>query len=293
MSTPMAPARTRTATRVTALALAASLLYPTAAMAAVERPAPATPRATSNPPDISQPPEFAVAVQRLIYRMRQDFSERTPIGPHGFTHRLIGRGDSGTRNWGLVGVGHLNYHDADDVQLVIDPDDLYIRGFYRRSTNTLYHFERAGIPDALLPDANRVQLGFAENYRSLADITVSQSSITGAIDNLLFNNNTGTGGDLQGAVELMAVTFAETARNRRIGQEVYNALRSGGEWQVGGHADAITDWNRMGGDIRTALTDNDWDRERRDYLLDGQHGGQRRSYSAAFLLGVTFLIKRR
>ncbi|MZE81342.1 hypothetical protein GTY57_31665 [Streptomyces sp. SID5475] len=276
------------------LMLATSWIYPSSTVATTKTPARVATLTTS----VEQSDavlEFALAVQRLICSMRERFADPdpTPVGPHGFTRRLIGTGDEGTRNWGLVGVGHLNYLDADEVQLVVDPDDLYIRGFYRRSNNTLYHFRGAGVPDELLRGANRVQLGFPENYRDLATITVDQANIRGAVDSLLHNSQTGVGSPLQSALELMAVTLAETARNRMINHEVYNALRQDGAWHVGAHADVITSWNHMGGDIRAALEDGDWDRERGRYLLDGQHGGSRRAYSATFLLGVVYLVKRR
>ncbi|MEU7024558.1 ribosome-inactivating family protein [Streptomyces sp. NPDC046203] len=309
---------TRGLAGVATLALASALLYATPAAAAPDRPAPVTastastvlpvspalpvsaaspasktPRAAgATASDISQPEEFALAVQRLIYRMRHDFSEPMPVGPRGFTHRLLGRGNSGAENWATVPVGHLGYEDPAEVELVIDPADLYVRGFYRRSSNTLYHFRGSEIPDSIMPGAFRTQLNFPENYTNLSGITVNQENITGAVNNLMYNTDVNTGSPLQSSIELMAVTFAETARNRRVGQEVYNALRRGGSWQVQAHAEAITSWDHMGGDIRGALTDGDWDATRGSYLLDGQHGGQFRGYSATFLLGFVSLIKR-
>ncbi|MEV6204204.1 ribosome-inactivating family protein [Streptomyces sp. NPDC051771] len=288
---------------VTTAALASTLLYANPVSAAPDLFTPVT--ASPTPPvstapraagitasDISQPDEFALAVQRLVYRMRHDFAEPMPVGPRGFTHRLLGRGSSGAENWATVRVGHLAYEDPGEVELVIDPADLYVRGFYRRSSNRLYHFRGSGIPDSFMPGAFRIQLNFPENYTNLPDITVSQENITGAVNNLMYNTDINTGSPLQSAIELMAVTFAETARNRRVGQEVYNALRRGGSWQVRAHANAITSWDHMGGDIRGALTDGDWGTTRGSYLLDGQHGGQFRGYSATFLLGFVSLIKR-
>ncbi|MGY1456966.1 ribosome-inactivating family protein [Streptomyces sp. SS8] len=279
---------------ITTLMLSTSWIHPGSAVAATEAPARVAMRTTSV--EQSDPAlDFALEVQRLIFRMRANFadSDPTPVGPHGFTHMLIGRGGVGNRNWGFVGVGHLNGADADDVELVVDPEDLYIRGFYRRSNNTLYHFRGAGVPPGLIRSAhNRVELGFPETYRRLETITVDRSGIQAAVDNLLHNTDTGRGSALQGALEIMAVTLAETARNGIVNREVYNALRQDGAWQVGAHAEVINSWNHMGGDIRAALADGDWDRERGQYVLDGQHGGLRRAYPAAFLLGVVHLIKR-
>ncbi|MFE4328346.1 ribosome-inactivating family protein [Streptomyces sp. NPDC056831] len=290
--------RMRHAAGITVLALTAALLGSAPAVAATERPAHApasVPAVTQVAPDLRQPVDFANAVQARIYRMRQDMAEETPVGPSGFTHRLVGRGTTGTRNWGLLNVGHLAYEDDDNaLQLVVDPDDLYIRGFYRRSENRLFHYEGTDIPDALFPaGVQRTELRFGENYLNLQGMTINRGAITGAVAALLGNNDLGETGEVRRALQVMFVTFAETARNRRINHEVYTALRGDGDWLVGAHADVMTSWNQMGGDIRAALADGDWTRTRGNYLLDGVHGGRLLGYHATYLLGITYLIKRR
>ncbi|MFE4592441.1 ribosome-inactivating family protein [Streptomyces laurentii] len=297
----------RGAAGITVLALAAALLGSAPAAAATtttttttttERPAQASvsipaAAAAADPPDLTQPADFANAVQRLIFRTRHDFTDETPVGTAGFTHMLVGRGTTGERNWGVIKVGHLAYRDESDLQLVVDPDDLYIRGFYRRSNNTLYRFRGTDIPDGLFPGATPVEFNFTVNYRDLAGITINREAITDAVDDLLNSPNLNTGGPLQNALEIMAVTFAETARNRMINREVYNALRQGGGWLVGAHAPAMTRWDAMGQEVRNALTDGNWTIERGSFLLDGVHGGQPRAYNATYLRDLLAIIKRR
>ncbi|MFJ7494400.1 ribosome-inactivating family protein [Streptomyces sp. NPDC097727] len=291
--------RIRTAVGTLALALAAALLHAPVATAAGNRPAAAAAQAADDEqPDITQPADFALAYGKLIYQIRQTMTEPAPVGPRGFTHMVLGRGNNGTRNWGRIGVGHLTHdHDADALQLIFDPDDLYIQGFYRRSDHTLFRFPDAPIPAELVDQPDRTlttqEFGFAVNYDDLPGTNINQAAVTGAIANLMTRDDIGKGGPLQNAMQIMAVTFAETARNQLINFEVYRALRGGGTWQVGAHAPAMTSWDQMGEDIRNAVNDRDWERDRRSYRLDGQHGGQLTAYSAASLMGIIFVIKRR
>ncbi|WP_161624940.1 ribosome-inactivating family protein [Streptomyces spectabilis] len=290
--------RRHTAARITVLALAASLVYSTPAVATAEQPTPKTVQAASvSKAGNELPTDFANEVMRLIGRIRYEITERTPIGHGRMTHRLLGRGDATTgptRNWRLIGIGRLIDEPEDAVQLIIDPDDVYIQGFYRPANNTIYAFPGVDLPTGLIPGTpNTVRFSFGPNYSDLAGITVNRDNIVRAVGALREEERVSAGGRLHRAMELMAVTFAETARNRLILEEVFNALRADGEWQVGAHADAIKKWNQMGDEIRAAMADGDWDRERRSFHLDGQHGGQLRPYSAAFLMGVIFAIKRR
>ncbi|MFD9637644.1 ribosome-inactivating family protein [Streptomyces violascens] len=294
--------RMPTAVKITALVVAASLLYSTPAVATAARPAPRTPQAVNTPNAGNPlPTDFANEVMRLIGRIRYELQDPTPIGQGRMTHRVIGLGDRGTRNWGLIGIGRLADQPEDDVQLVFDPEDLYIRGIYRRFDNTLYHYAGADIPDALFPPPTaerpvpvRRQLPFRVNYLDLPNITVDQGTLTAAVETLRTSNDTRERGALRNAIELMAVTFAETARNRLIQNEVFTALRGGGTWRVGGHDAAMKSWNRMGDTIRTAEATNAWETTTDQFQLDGvEHGGQQQTYSALFLLGVVYMVKRR
>jgi chitinase len=290
--------RVRAAVGTLALALAAALLHAPVATAAGNRPAAAAAQATmAEPPDLTQPAEFGLAYAKLIYEIRRTMTEPAPVGPRGFAHMLLGRGTNGTRNWGRIGVGHLAGHEANALQLIFDPDDLFIRGFYRPSDHTLFRFADAPIPAELVDQPGRTlttrEFDFLVNYDNLPGTNINQATVTGAIENMRTLDDVRAGGPLQEALQILAVTFAETARNQRINFQVYRALRGGGNWQVGAYGTVATHWNQMGEDIRNAMNDRDWDRNRRSYNLDGQYAGPLTPYSAASLMGIIFVIKRR
>ncbi|WP_239009921.1 glycosyl hydrolase family 18 protein [Streptomyces sp. 769] len=191
-------------------------------------------------------------------------------------------------NWQIIGIGALGGLDQNAVQLVIDPNDLYVRGIYVRARNVLYAYTHDGhttgevyipqdVQNSIDPDLRRVPLSFSERYRDVFGIELGATPLRNAVRYIAeFNGRTLD--DLQESFEHVIMPIAEGARFGIFAGRIAQAMRGG---QQTFHLDATRagdTWVEYLIHNWTALSDRIRQAAQNDPRAEGTEFTQRRTF---------------
>lgn len=119
----------------------------------------------------------------------------------------------------------------DEVELVVDPGNLYVYGYYHPKSDTAYALKGVSTDRVKAASGTRkavVPLSFDANYKgALSSVAISPTSLITAQKTLAASDRTKGDDSIKAAVHLFAVSVSEGVRFRSVQEKIAGAMRSG------------------------------------------------------------------